>query len=390
MVTRIRHLAVLPVSMLPFLAFLFVTHGFHVYGNGVRDHGGTKPWQAPAITLSAADVKYAPPPAYTGQIPVLLYHGINYVNSDPWAMTPAQFATELAFLQHLGYHTISIYQYIAWREGKHPQLPSRPILLTFDDGRFDTYRGADQILAKYHMQATIYVIVGQVVKNPENPYYLNWDELKKMQASGRWDIQFHAYEGHVLVPKDAQGESLVRPDTPGVCGVTVTGVTEKHCGPFYSTREWLPAKGRIETMAEYSARVENDLTTGLKILRQHGFGDLKTMAMPFGEYGQTTNVNGEYDLAVERQLATIMPQYFVSIFIQSGHAYTPYSLPVEREMRFEPHARPGAGSDAVITTLPVLYHYLYHGDPTVIQDMKGICGPRFEITIYQGASCLKH
>src|SRR5262249_1334858 len=153
------------------------------------------------------------------------------------------------------------------------------------------------------------------------------------------------------------------------------------CGPFYSTREWLPAKGRIETMAEYTARVENDLATGLKIMQEHGFADLKTMAMPFGEYGQTTNVNGEDNLSVERQLAKIMPRYFVSIFIQSGHAYTPYSTPVERAIRFEPHARPGGGTGAVITTLPALYHYLYHGDPTVIQGMKNTCGQWFEITI---------
>ena len=373
---RARVFSLLPLSMLPFLTFLFVAAGVH--GAGVRLHGGDKPWNAPAITLTEADLQYKSPPAYTGGIPVLLYHGVDYPPNDT-TMTPQQFATELAFLQHLGYHSISIYQYIAWREGKHPKLPARPILLTFDDARFDAYRGADRVLAKYHMQATMYVIVGQVQKH--NNYYATWDELKKMQASGRWDIQFHAYNGHVLVPRDAQGERSVPASTPGVCGATATTLTEQHCGPFYATREYLASKGRIETMAEYAARVNNDISAGLQIMRDHGFTDLKTMAMPFGEFGQNTESDGEYNVAVERELTTIMPRYFVSIMIQSGHAYTPYSTPTERAIRLEPHPS---------TTLAQLYEYLQHGDPSTIETMKRTCGQQFEITVYHGATCIKN
>jgi peptidoglycan/xylan/chitin deacetylase (PgdA/CDA1 family) len=383
MLAKLRHvlrkarvLSLLPLSMVPFLTFLFVAAGVH--GAGVRLHGGEKPWNAPAIALTGADLGYTPPPAYTGQIPVLLYHGVDYP-SDDTTLTPQEFATQLAFLQHLGYHSISIYQYIAWREGKDPKLPSRPILLTFDDARFDAYRGADRILAKYHMQATMYVIVGQVER--QNNYYTTWDELKKMQASGRWDIQFHAYNGHVMVPKDAQGESAVG-NTPDVCVTTATSATKQHCGPFYATREYLPAKGRIETIAEYAARVNKDISTGLQIMQTHGFTDLKTMAMPFGEFGQSSESDGEYNLAVEQELSKIMPQYFVSIMVQSGHAYTPYSTPTEQAIRFEPHPW---------TTLAQLYRFLHHGDPTVIENMSRTCGPKgFEITIYQGATCQKN
>jgi peptidoglycan/xylan/chitin deacetylase (PgdA/CDA1 family) len=374
LVHRARVLSLLPLSMLPFLTFVFVAAGVH--GAGVRLHGGDKPWKAPAITLTRPDLQRKRPPAYAGQIPVLLYHGVDYP-ANATTLTPPQFATQLAFLQHLGYHSISIYQYIAWREGKHPKLPARPILLTFDDARFDAYRGADRILAKYHMQATLYVIVGQVQKH--NDYYTTWDELKKMQASGRWDIQFHAYNGHVMVPKDGQGERSVSGETPGVCSATATSLTEQHCGPFYATREYLASKGRIETMAEYAARVNNDISSGLQIMRKHGFTDLKTMAMPFGEYGQSTESDGEYNLAVERELTEIMPRYFVSIMVQSGHAYTPYSSPTERAIRLEPHPS---------TTLSQLYQFLHHGDPTVIDNMERTCGEqRFEITVYQGASC---
>ncbi len=388
--------------MVPFLAFIFFT-AQPLHGDGVRDHGGTRPWQPPTLTLTAADQKYKPTPIYspkacstyiypcTGGIPVLLYHGITYVKTDGDSMTPQQFATEMAFLQRLGYHTISIYQYIAWREGKNPHLPARPILLTFDDGRFDAYRGADLILKKYHMQATMYVIVNQETKSPHNPYYLTWTELKKMQASGRWDIQLHAYDGHVLVPKDARGELLAKPTSKkpaGICGASETGSILAHCGPYYSTREWLPAKRRVETMAEFTARVTNDIQAGLAILRKHGFTNLRTMAMPFGEYGQTNARNGEYAVAVEQKLARIMPRFFVSIMVQSVHSYTPYSIASERAIRLQPQGPyPGTNLDPY-TTLGDLYNYLWQGDPAVIAGMKHTCGPHFKITSGAGAICV--
>ena len=68
----------------------------------------------------------------------------------------------MALLVHLGYHSISIQQYADWHSGKKINLPSRPILITFDDGRSDSWTGADQVLARYHMRATIFIITGRV------------------------------------------------------------------------------------------------------------------------------------------------------------------------------------------------------------------------------------
>jgi peptidoglycan/xylan/chitin deacetylase (PgdA/CDA1 family) len=44
-------------------------------------------------------------------------------------------------------------------------------LITFDDGRVDSYRGADKVLARYHYQATMFVVAAWVTQHPGPPEY---------------------------------------------------------------------------------------------------------------------------------------------------------------------------------------------------------------------------
>ena len=101
-------------------------------------------------------------------------------------------------------------QYVRFLQGDTRNLPQRPILITFDDGRLDSYRGADKILAEHGFKATMFVIAGFVEER--NSFYLNWDELRRMATSGRWDLQEHAGVGHVNVRYDASGTRA--PPTP--------------------------------------------------------------------------------------------------------------------------------------------------------------------------------
>jgi peptidoglycan/xylan/chitin deacetylase (PgdA/CDA1 family) len=336
---RIRALALLPLSMVPLMLAVPLVLSAPQHGRGVRFHGGDKPWPAPNVTLNDTALAYKQPPAYSGQIPVLLYHGIGSAN-DHYTVTQRSFALQMAFLHGLGYHSISIWQYVAWREGKHPKLPSRPILITFDDGRFDSYRGADQVLARYHMRATIYVIVGPTQRG--NLFYIKWSEYRKMQKSGHWDIQFHAYNGHVQVPDGPDG----------------------WVGPFYAVREFID--GRRETVAHYHARVQGDITAGLQIMLRHGYPS-PTMAVPFGEYGQSKAT----ERSVAADLTKIIRGHFVAAFVQSIHDYTPYSSQTGPAIRYELH------SDS---TLGQLQHFLYGADPTVIADEHEQCRRTFGIT----------
>ena len=147
-------------------------------------------------------------------------------------------------------------------QGNTVNLPQRPILITFDDGRLDSYRGADRILAEYGFKATMFVIAGFVEES--NSFYLSWDELRRMAASRRWDLQEHAGVGHVNVRYDAAG----------------------HEGPAYAFRQYQPGRG-LESFEEYKRRVEQDILWAKRTMSEQlsGFSPL-TFAVPFGSYGQ--------------------------------------------------------------------------------------------------------
>src|ERR1035437_4152684 len=66
-------------------------------------------------------------------IPVLLYHGIVSPHDKAEnSVTLTAFRSQMRYLHAQGYQTISPEQYVQWEEGKHPELPLKPILITFD------------------------------------------------------------------------------------------------------------------------------------------------------------------------------------------------------------------------------------------------------------------
>ena len=160
-------------------------------------------WSADAAP-AAAD---APVHNYRGVVPVLVYHGIDPVPrpSEPYSITPAEFARHMAMLAGDGFHAISIAQYARFAGGDVEELPDRPILITFDDGRLDSYQGADAILGRYGMRATMFVITAAA--NAAKPGYLSWPQLRAMAAGGRWDLQEHAHAGHVRIPTGPGGRT---------------------------------------------------------------------------------------------------------------------------------------------------------------------------------------
>ncbi len=166
------------------------------------------------LALSSADeTKFAPLPARPGEVPVLLFHSVcPTTGCSSYNMTPTELARTLLMIRAAGFHTISADQYNRFIRGQAVTLPSQPILLTFDDARLDAFRGADAILGALGERATTFVIT----RNPEmrdDPKWLRWDELARMLASGRWDVQEHANEGHVTIPTgvDSTGADVLKP-----------------------------------------------------------------------------------------------------------------------------------------------------------------------------------
>ena len=200
-------------------------------------------------------------PTLHDMVPVLAYHGVG-ATRNYLTVSRTLFAQQMMALHLAGFHSVSIEQYARFaRSGDTSGLPSNPILITFDDGRLDSYRGADQILARYGYRAVMFVVASWPDSHPQ--WALHWNELVRMQQSGRWQIQEHAGAGHTFVPIDGHGTT----------------------GEFYAYREW--KNGRLESFASYQQRVSSDVAEGERTLRQHipGFRPL-AFAVPYSNYGQ--------------------------------------------------------------------------------------------------------
>jgi len=125
-------------------------------------------------------------------VPILMYHHIE-INPKPYNpiyaalfVTPSQLDQQLAYLSSNNYHTINLDELFSALNAGMP-LPSNPVILTFDDGYQSFYDNAFPLLKKYHMKAVQFVIT-QV---EENPAYLTWDEIVKLDKSGLVEIAAH-------------------------------------------------------------------------------------------------------------------------------------------------------------------------------------------------------
>lgn len=237
-------------------------------------HGGTRPLF----------------PRYGAAVPVLLYHRI--LPGDGRGVSVASFEAQMRRLHDTGFEAITLDQYIRFIRGDTVDLPSRPILLTFDDADVSALRRADPVLARYGWSAVLYVPTGAVGL----PGRLSWSELRQMQASGRWELEEHAGDGHIVVPVDAAGRRK----------------------PYYANELW--TNGAQESFAHYVRRVRDDIALGQALLSRNlpGFVPHRSFAVPFGDYGQ----RGSNDPRIEPWFSGYLEANFSVVFVQRGDEFT--------------------------------------------------------------------
>jgi peptidoglycan/xylan/chitin deacetylase (PgdA/CDA1 family) len=100
---------------------------------------------------------------------------------------PEAFDEQLAALKRWNYQSITLDQWIAYKE-KRAGLPRRPIIITFDDGYSSTYHTAWPILRRHAFTATVFLVSGLVGKTNEwdadelQEPLLNLEEIREMQS----------------------------------------------------------------------------------------------------------------------------------------------------------------------------------------------------------------
>lgn len=144
--------------------------------------------QAKALVPTASKTVPPPlPPAFSVHVPILMYHYVRVVDAgqDPLgyalSVTPSDLDAQMAYLEANGFHTIHPAQLVSAIKNK-TALPSKSIILTFDDSYRDFYTAALPILQRHHFVASNYVITDYVLN--ANPAYMTPDMVKEIDRDG--------------------------------------------------------------------------------------------------------------------------------------------------------------------------------------------------------------
>ncbi len=122
-----------------------------------------------------------------------MYHSVGGGASDAFTLEPAEFSAQLDWLSAHQFHTITMRQYMDFRD-RGAKLPDHPVAITFDDGFADAYSVARAALAAHGMVATFFLVERWVAVDAAHRYaqtilgaprsYVTWDEVRALEAAG--------------------------------------------------------------------------------------------------------------------------------------------------------------------------------------------------------------
>ena len=289
-------LLMVPLSAVPIYLYTMKTpDGYLMY---LRGRYAILPPSTP--TLDRASARYAQTAfarlAVDG-VPVLVYQGIGTAgNEDPghrFIVSRDHFAQQMRALDDAGFHPISVddaARYI--RTGDAAVLPSKPVLITFDDGRTEAMLQADPILRDTNMRAAVFAIGKEA--SSSSLYYVGWGGLGGYASSGRWELENHTYDLNHSID-DVKGKPPV---------------------------SQLVRLNKGETLAAYARRVAADLDHDQALISAHGGGRAVAFSYPFGDWGQHARTPGA--VAV---LQDVLRQRFQIAFDQDRQAGWRFAMP---------------------------------------------------------------
>jgi peptidoglycan/xylan/chitin deacetylase (PgdA/CDA1 family) len=159
-------------------------------GGGSGGGGSAKPAasspKAGSTSATGKGSANAKPSALLGPVPILMYHVIGTVKPgtpfpELW-VTASDFSAEMHALAAQGYHGVTLQQaWDAWHHGG--LLPSKPVVVSFDDGYSGQYKDAMPVLRSLHWPGVLNLKLG-------NLRDLKAAHVREMIADG-WEIDSH-------------------------------------------------------------------------------------------------------------------------------------------------------------------------------------------------------
>ncbi|SDW13791.1 polysaccharide deacetylase family protein [Flavobacterium degerlachei] len=147
------------------------------------------------------------------EVPILCYHNIKNFDANAGPMTkvysvkPANFAEQMKALSDAGYHSIlpdQLYEYLV----HDAPLPSKPVMITFDDTRGEQFSIGAAEMNKYGFKGVFFVMTVSI----NRPNYLTAEEIKKLSDDGHV-VGAHTWDHHMVTKYsgDDWNTQLVKP-----------------------------------------------------------------------------------------------------------------------------------------------------------------------------------
>lgn len=194
------------------------------------------------------------------RVPIIMYHQITKKSSrrGKYTVTYDEFKNDMLFLKEKGYTTVCMSDLISYVNGEK-ELPSKTVIITFDDGFESVYEYAYPLLKELDMCA-VASIVGEYTnfftENPDHNVsysYMDWHEVKELVNSGVIEIQNHSYDLH---KNDGNRK----------------GISNK----------------KDENVASYNTEVGADILKMQNIMMEKTGYKPNTLTLPFGAYRKET------------------------------------------------------------------------------------------------------
>ncbi len=132
------------------------------------------------------------------QVPILCYHQVrNWKERDgkvgkDYIVEVQNFKDQIKMLADSGYHTIlpdQLYAYL----NTGAALPSKPIMLTFDDTDLDQFTTVNPILKKHGYKAVYFIMTVSIGKKGKFVDYMSSEQIKQLSDEGNV-IGSHTYD----------------------------------------------------------------------------------------------------------------------------------------------------------------------------------------------------
>lgn len=141
------------------------------------------------------------------QVPILCYHQIrdwrakDSQSSKDYIIPVESFREQMQMLADSGYHTVlpdQLYAYLTTGAA----LPSKPVMLTFDDGDLDQYETALPILDKHGFKGAFFIMTVAIGRRGKQ-HYMDKAQIKDLSDRGHM-IGAHTWDHHNV--KKYQGD----------------------------------------------------------------------------------------------------------------------------------------------------------------------------------------